>query len=222
VAYRKINDSEIDPDSPITTSLMFALRENPSDLFLLNRLQEYDTAGTYAFNIPPDAKVIRVLAVGAGGAGGNGSGFAGGGGGGAFAFSYIVVAEPGVDSLSIEVGAGGAGAGGDTTVSGSRVIIAPGGGAGGSVTSGTGGQTNWTNGFFVGSGQDGSSSQDNAPGGHCPLYQLGVPPIGQGGTPVSGGDGGDGGTGQGGDAGGNQQMSGSGGGGGDGYVLLQY
>ena len=227
MTYRKIDDSEVDPDSPITTSLMFSLRENPSELFLFRRNQEFTSPGTHTFNVPSDAKVVRVIAVGAGGGGDSSNSGGGGGGGGAFSIFYMIVTDPGNEALTIEVGQGGNEGqdGTNTSVTGtSGVQTAPGGSGANSTTPGSGGVLTINDGLFIGNGFNGKLGQSSSGpvpgsggnGGNCPLVGFNAPFVGSAGVGRELQDGTDGGTGSGGGGSG----GGSGGKGGDGYVAI--
>mgnify|MGYP006286607713 CR=1 FL=1 len=113
--------------------------------------EEFNTAGTYTFNVPDGVLSITVEAWGAGGGGGGrpGSGFAyaRGGGGGAYAKTENISVQPG-QNYAIVVGQGGtggaaganAGSDGENSTFGSGPLVQAAGGSGGlAATSGAGG-----------------------------------------------------------------------------------
>ncbi len=132
-----IADASVDPDSPITTSLMLALKRNDIHLrewigasFFAGAEQDhnhdgnnsalitsvgegiviFETAGSPTFNVPGavDRVLVECWGAGAGGAAANTTDrLGGGGGGGAYAIGYVTVTPGG--TAAVTVGAGGAG-----------------------------------------------------------------------------------------------------------------
>ena len=79
--YVTILNTQVDPDSPITTQLMTALRDNPIALaerdpsapqIVPQNVQVFTSSGT--FTVPPGVNFVDVWVTGEGQAGGNGSG----------------------------------------------------------------------------------------------------------------------------------------------------
>lgn len=119
----------------------------------LTSVVRYTYTADAVHNFSPDAKAVKIIAVGAGGGAGSVSGVASAlglslaGGSGAYANSYLSNYD---SSVTITIGLGGTGgasggngsAGGDTTVVGASIVdITAGGGSGGlGVTSSTGSQ----------------------------------------------------------------------------------
>ena len=236
-----ITDEQIDPESPVTSELMTALRDNAGA-----DIQTFTASGTWT---KPDSTALVFVYLWGGGGGGasrstNETSSQGGAGGGfvMHTFNEIDLAS----SVSVTIGAGGAAgvgfdggsAGGDTTFAG----MSAGGGAGGDR--GTGSSLGAEpGGAFIGvSGELGgdakaidtagaTSNADNtfasgAAGGNIELE--GVDTAFLGGSSTYGGDGGDGSLagvgGAGGVRGGGGGASGAGNGfggdGGDGFAVI--
>lgn len=107
-------------------------------------VQTFSTAGTFTWNKPANAKMVRIETIGGGGAGGNGNGNNGGAGGGGALNQGIYSASLFPSSVTnVIVGAGGVAGGGNTSggAGGASsfygLVVANGGGGG--INSGTGG-----------------------------------------------------------------------------------
>ncbi len=156
--YTVIEDTEIDPEAPITSFLAFRFRDNPEAMAeravnatqIIPEILDLQT-GSGNFIVPAGVTRLRVTMVGGGG-GSNGS--TGGGGGGVIIHNLTVTPA---QSIAFGVGAGGAAnvAGGDTTFG---ALTAGGGGPGSSSGGGSaaGGDINLpgTAGLASGTGHD--------------------------------------------------------------------
>lgn len=129
-SYTVIADSEIDPESPITSSLMFRLRDNVLSLlgvdpatpspslapqgFLRNK-QDFTANGSFV--VPSGVSVVVIKMTGGGGGGGGGGNYEynggsagdGGNGGGGGASSAIILKVSAGDALAFVIGGGGSG-----------------------------------------------------------------------------------------------------------------
>lgn len=145
--YSAIADSEIDTDSPLTTSLMTKMRDNPlsmaqgdasSPRINVQSLgyQKFTSSGT--FSVPSHVSRVYVRGKAGGGGGNNGTVSMGGGAGGEF--EGWVTVTPG-STVTVTIGAGGTsnnpGSNGGTTSFGSLASAT--GGKGGGTNLGQGG-----------------------------------------------------------------------------------
>lgn len=158
VDWTTISDSQVDPNAPITSELMTALRDNPIAIALgavgapSKSLIGGSILTTSSTVLIPEGFIATIVAIGAGGSGGaagtspdNTAGaVANGGAAGAVAIKRINTTSGSV-SLTATIGAGGASrtqttdgatvglSGGTTTVTGTGVSLSAGGGSGGTA-----------------------------------------------------------------------------------------
>ena len=139
-SYIAINNSEIDPNSPITADLMTKLRDNPIAVFMDDasvpaslkisgvNIQAFTASGTYT---PTSGYKWGIAFVTGGGA--SGSSAIGGGGGGSGGTAIGVLNLTTLGAVAVTVGSAGGGASTLSTLTGS------GGSGGGASYSGAGG-----------------------------------------------------------------------------------
>jgi len=168
MAYNEILDTEIQPNAPITTSLMTRLRDNP----LVRSIQVFTSSGTWTK--PQGCEQVLVISVGGGGGGGDGSN--NGSNGGNSSFGSFHTANGGNANSGDTGGDGGnasgatininGGDGGDARqndASGSDLINRPAGHGGSSILGG--GPRGGRNGQVYGSGGGGRSGVGSNAGG---------------------------------------------------------
>lgn len=176
MAYNEIADTEIQPNAPITTSLMTRLRDNP----LVRSMQIFTTSGTWARPQGCEQAIVIVVGGGGGGASTGGLSAVDGDDGGNSSFGSHALANGGFGGLG-----GGGEARGGRGVTGDILLRGDGGGlaqtdtVGGSYitpgTSGGFGGGSFLSGQRAGRHNDGNGrSADSYGGGGSGGYDGGV------------------------------------------------
>ena len=189
-SYIVINDSEVEPEAPLLSSLGVRFRDNPIAIAQReagapamialrgDTVTAYDTAGSTSLVVPDAIGIAYAIMIGGGGGGGgtNDTGDSGGGGGGG-AFVYAALKVTPGETLTSTVGAGGTqgqnedgGNGGASSVAGAAGTISAPGGVGGlkdgnGGTGGAGGSASVGSGILVTSGENGEDGVDGTYGG---------------------------------------------------------
>ena len=126
----------------------------------------FSVPGTYTFTVPNPIRTVYACVFGAGGGGASGAGNSGNGGGGGGYCEGTISVSPG-DTLTITVGAGGAsGIAGESSYV--NDIVATGGGAGGTNSSGV-----WGSNGTAGVGTGGIVNRNGGTGGQAPSQTSG-------------------------------------------------
>lgn len=197
--YDHIQDAEIEPEAPITASVMGRLRDNP---YAIIREDILTTPGAGTVDKPAYANRLHVMMWGGGGGGGT---FSAGGGGGCFVHWFEGDTFDDLPStIAYVVGAAGAygsplgTAGGNSTFNGDMVAAGGGAGSGSSSNGGAGGTLLWagilvpgtnagTGGVFSGSVPAGGSIYGGGGGGQSGGSSSGGSSIYGGGGGAEGG-----------------------------------